>query len=352
MADKPLTPLEVVHFQAAGCDVVGSKLYGKILRGVLADMRAGGVCERLLSPHQDDPFGSALALRFMGAVHRIVLEGRAPSLAAVYPTAGGDADAADPVSPFLAAVEEHEAEIGERIHDGVQTNEVGRCAALVGGYAEVQRRSGLPLRVLEVGTSGGLNLRFDHYCYDTGEVVCGDPASPLRFEGAWDGAPPWLPASFSVADRRGCDRNPIDATTEDGRLTLLSYVWPDQPERVARLEGALAAAKDLPVAVDRASADEWVAEQLSEPTPGVATVVVHSIVMQYLGPQRRERFRAALADAGRRASEDAPLAWLRMEPAVADAADVRLTYWPDGADELLGATGYHGAPVRWGYDPR
>ena len=40
------------------------------------------VCWAVLHDHHDDPPGSALALRFLGAVHRIVLQGQAPQLAA------------------------------------------------------------------------------------------------------------------------------------------------------------------------------------------------------------------------------------------------------------------------------
>lgn len=338
---------DVLAYQATACRIVGSSLYERILLGALADVRAGGVCARVLDDHHVDPYGSALALRFLGAVHRIALEGRAPALAALYPSTGGDPSAGDPVAAFLATVADHEDEVRHRLADGVQTNEVGRSAALVGGYAEVARRTGLPLRVLELGASAGLNLRFDRYCYDTGRHVLGDPASPLRFADVWDPAPD-LSGPVAVAERRGCDRNPLDPTSEDDRLTLASYVWPDQVVRLARLRTALELAAEVPVEVDHADAADWTAAQLAEPRPGLATVVVHSIVLQYLPPPRRRDLRDALADAGRRASAAAPLAWLRMEPATDDLAEVRLTLWPGGRDELLGRAGYHGVPVRWG----
>ncbi len=232
---SPADVAEVVAFQAAACVRAGSPLYGRILEGVLGDLRAGGVAAALLAGRDDDPFGSALALRLLGAVHRIVLDGRAPELAAHYPSAGGEAEVGDPVAPFLATLREHHDEVADRIDDPVQTNEVARSAVLVGGYAEVARRTGLPLRVLELGASAGLNLRWDHYAYDLGGVVRGDPSSPVRFGGVWVGAAPDLPARFDVAERLGCDRSPLDATTDEGARTLLAYVWPDQPERVERL---------------------------------------------------------------------------------------------------------------------
>jgi hypothetical protein len=317
-----------------------------VLDTVVDDLRAGGVAARLLRDRGDDPFGSALALRLLGAVHRIVLEGRAPRLARHYPSVGG-AEGPSLGADFLATLEEHEVEVAARVEDGVQTNEVGRSAVLVGGYAEITRRTSLPLRVLEVGASAGLNLRWDHYAYDTGKVVSGDPDSPLCFEGVWQGTPPDLPARFDVADRCGCDRNPIDATTEEGRLTLMSYIWPDQVDRFQRLDAAIEVARRVPAPVDRADADAWVRDRLTLPLPGIATVVVHSIVLQYLPRDARDRFRAAITDAGERASGAAPLAWLRMEPG-GDRADLRLTMWPHGDERVLATAGYHGRPVWWG----
>src|SRR5690606_4730161 len=133
-------------------------------------------------------------------------------------------------------------------------------------------------------------------------------------------------------------------TDPDDALRLRSALWPDQGDRHARLAGALSVAAEVPVAVDRADAVEWVADQLATPRPGVATVVTHSIVLQYLDPGRRARFVATVAEAGRRATVDAPLAWLRMEPG-GDQASLRCTVWPGGEDRLLARSGYHGPPV-------
>jgi len=338
--------LDVVAFQGTSCATSGSPLYGRILAGVVDDLRVGGITRDLLSDAGDDPLGSALTLRFLGAVHRIVLDGRAPELAAHYPSVGGLAEG-DPVPAFLAAVRHHADEVEQRMAHGVQTNEVGRSAVLVGGYAAVARRTTLPLRVLEIGASAGLNLRWDHYAYDTGSTASGEPESPVRFSGVWEGPPPELPPTFVVAERRGCDRNPLDATTHEGRLTLMSYVWPDQLERFHRLEAAIEVARRVPATVERAEASEWAAARLDRPTPGLATVVVHSIVLQYLSPASRRRFREVVAAAGARASGGAPLAWLRMEPG-GDRAELRLTSWPDGDEQLLATAGYHGHPIWWG----
>ena len=70
----------------------------------------------------------------------------------------------------------------------------------------------------------------------------------------------------------------------------------------------------------------------------------HTIVWQYLTKDDRDALRAHLHDAGQRATAAAPLAWLRMEPAGA-VADLRLTVWPGGQEEVLATAGYHGTDI-------
>jgi hypothetical protein len=344
---------ETLDHQRRACARLGSVLYARVIAGVADDVAAGGVCAAVLGPHAGDSFASALPLRFLGAVHRLVLEGRAPALAAHYPSAGGS-PGPGLVEAFLATVADLRPEIEARLGDGVQTNEVGRAAVLAPGYALVARRAGLPLRVLEVGASGGLNLRWDRFWYDTGETTLGDPASPVRFVGAWQASAGELPdlggpagTPVEVVERAGCDRNPIDVTTEEGRLTLRAYLWPDQVERAARLEAAFSVAARVPAAVTGGDLGAWVEERLSEPVPGTATVVVHTIVWQYVARESKDRMRAALRRAGERATADAPVAWLRLEPA-GPVADLRLTWWPGGDETVLAAAEYHGVPVYWG----
>jgi len=345
----PTTLPEVLDHQRTACARLGSTLYADLLGATIDDVAAGGPCAAVLRPHEQEPFGSVLPLRFLGALHWLVLAGRAPGLAAHYPSAGG-APGPNLVADFLAAVAELAPAIEARIHRPVQTNEVGRCRALVGGFVEVVRRSGLPLRVLELGASAGLNLYWDRYWYDTGASTFGDPASDVRFVGGWRGTPPELgDVAVMVAERAGCDRSPLDPTTEDGRCTLRSYVWADQVDRLQRLSAALDIVVATPARaqVDDADLGAWAEDRLAASVPGVATVVVHSIVWQYVGAATRDRLRAALARAGAAATAEAPVAWLRMEPA-GPVADVRLTWWPGGTMDVVGTTGYQGDDVRWG----
>ena len=346
---RSLPLADTLDHQRTACARAGSQLYADVLEGVAADVAASGVCAAVLGPHAGDPFASALPLRFLGSVHRLVIDGRAPALAAHYPSVGGS-PGRDLVADFLATVAELRPDVEARLGDGVQTNEVGRSAVLAPGFAAIARRSGLPLRVLEVGASGGLNLRWDRYWYDTGESTLGDPTSPVRFVGAWRSALEGLPDlgdEVEVVERSGCDRNPLDVTADEGRRTLRSYLWPDQVDRLARLEAAFEVAERVSVSVVAGDLGAWVESGLAEPAPGVATVVVHSIVWQYVARESRDRMRAALRRAGARATPDAPVAWLRFEPA-GPVGDLRLTWWPGGDETVLATAEYHGIPVYWG----
>jgi hypothetical protein len=350
--DLPL--VDVLALQQRACEHAGSVLYGRILAAMADDVRAGGPCGDILGPWSANAMADAVPLRFLAAVHALVLTGEAPALARHYPSAGGT-DSGDPVPAFLAAVEAHHDVIAGAMDRPVQTNEVGRAASLAGGFHAVARRWRLPLRQLEVGASAGLLLRWDAYGYRSsdGRVRWGADDG-LVFHDPWEGEPPAFTSSLEVAERAGCDQAPIDPTTDAGAVRLRSFLWPDQVERRARLDAAIAVARRVPVAVEAADAADWIERQLAEPVPGRATVVHHSIVLQYLTRATFVRLRDAVVAAGERATADAPLHWLRMEPA-GDVADVRMTSWPGRAgerdEELLATTGYHGPPIRWQAEP-
>ncbi|HEY4376119.1 MAG TPA: DUF2332 domain-containing protein, partial [Acidimicrobiales bacterium] len=312
---RPAPPpglLETIELQRVGCLLNGSALYADVLSGVATDVRRGGPCATVLGPWATEPFADAVVLRFLGAVHRLVLDGRAPRLAGHYPSTGGR-PGRRLVPTFVQPVADHDHELGKLMVEGVQTNEVGRSAALLGGFLEVAA-GGLPLRVLEPGASAGLNLRFDRYRYESGGRGFGPPESPVRFDQPWTGHAPDLGCPVVVAERRGCDREPIDPTTPAGRTRLRSFVWPDQLDRLSRLDAALEVAASVPVVVDRDEAASWLGRLLADPVEGLATVVAHAIMFQYLSADERRSMLAVLAEAGDRATVDAPLAWLRMEP--------------------------------------
>lgn len=334
--------------QAAQCRSSGSPLTGALLDGAASELETPGPVRDLLGPLEADPRGTVPSLRFAGALHRLVLERRAPALALHYPSVGGTAGA---LGAWAAAREvvATERRLPDLVRAPVQTNEVGRCAVLYGGLFHVAAATGLPVRLLEVGASAGLNLRVDAYAYEVGGRVLGDAASPVRLHEPWSGPmPPDVP--LRVVDRLGCDPRPLDPTGAQDRLTLTSYVWADQTERFERLRAAFQVAARVPARVERLPASAFLARELARPLPGVVTVVWHSLVRQYLAPDERQTVERLLAEAGERATPEAPLARLQLEPDRVGgeyAFPVVLTTWPGGERRQLGTGRGHGPPVEW-----
>ncbi|HKB18311.1 MAG TPA: DUF2332 domain-containing protein [Candidatus Dormibacteraeota bacterium] len=323
-----------LRFQARGCAALGSPFYGSLLESATADLEAGGPVWDVLGGMDGESKWSALALRLMAAVHRLVLLDDLPALAPRYPSVGGDGDAVAAWPLFRAALVDRGDEIARLVRRPCQTNEVGRSAALLGGFLEVAHRTHLPLRILEVGASAGLNLRWDRYRYESAAGAWGDEDSPVQFVNMFDVAPP-MNRPAAVAERKGCDTNPLDSSSDEGALALRASIWADQLHRMSLLDGALEVARLMPVEIERLDAADFLERELARPAPEMATVVFHSVFMQYVEEGSRERIRNAIDRAG--------VFYLRMEPAY-PVFEIRLD------DELVGTSGAHGSHVRWNVD--
>ena len=338
-----------IRVQAHGCRQSGSPFYGTLFDHMAGDVEDHGPLWRLLEPVAHEGFVTVRPLRVMGAVHKLVLSGALPALAAHFPSVGGDGDATAAWPLVVSTIGERAAFFAEALDRPVQTNEVSRSVALTGGLLWLARETHLPLALREVGCSGGLNLRVDRYWYEQDGRGWGDATSGVRFVDCFrDDAPPF-DAPLRIFDRRGCDRFPVDATTDDGATTLLGFVWPGQDERFTQLRAALLAARPVPVVIESADAVEWIGRVARERALATTTVVYHSIVWQYLGDPERDAIVKSLHDAGSVATSDAPLAWLRLEPPAGTQSPVelRVTTWPGGEERLLAVAGFHRDPVRW-----
>jgi len=341
--------LEAIELQAAACDHICSPLYAQLLRGIAADYRADGLSRTLLEHASERPQHDAIPLRYLATAHRLALAGKAPTLAQHFASCGGSWSGADITPDFLTLVEQRHEMFVEGLTRQVQTNEVGRAAAVACGLAHVQQQFDLALRTFEVGASAGLLSRVPWFRIDTGTSACGPEDSPLRLGPEWFAiAPPTLPTHLEVVEQAAADIMPLDVDTDAGRLAIQSFVWPDQMERMERLRSALAIADEHPLHVERSDAGAWLSRHVTAPTPtGVATVVFHSIVWQYLPPWTRDQLKATLAAVAPSATRQSPLCWLRMEPAGETHADLRLTVWPGGHETHLADVGYHGHDLTW-----
>lgn len=338
--------------QAVACEGLGSPLCARLLSLIADEVRAGTATWDVVAARADLRFGQAGTLRLVGAAHRLALAGDAPEWASLLPSCGGtppDDDGALLVG-WRALVDLHGAELVVGMGREVQTNEVARAAGLALALAETRFTE---TRLVELGCAGALNLHLDRFDVELGGIVLGSAGSPvdLRPEilGQLGGLRHQGLTLPRITERIGIDPHPIDATTEDGRLTLLSFVWPDQEERLARVAAAIdvAAASPVELITSATSAPGDTADVLADVLDrGGPSVVQHSIVWQYLPAGVRWRITTELEEAGRSATAESPLGWVRYEPDEWNRlrAAVWLRTWPHGGDRLIAHVDYHG---RW-----
>lgn len=313
--------------QARDCAALGSPFTAAVVACLADRLDAGTPAGRRALAWPGDPVSDALALRFAGALHARALSGLEPALASVYPPAPLDRAALE--AAILAVMSQAGEALAAALDTPPQTNETARAAALPPAIATALKAVGFapgpaPLRLLEIGASAGLNLRFDHFRIDGYEAPFGPAESPVRLTPEQRGADPPAPPPLDIRLRAGCDQNPLDPTLERNQARLRAFLWPDQTSRMDRLEGALRLAQAVPALVEAADAAAWIAARLayfpfagcaSPPGEPVMTVVYHTVFWQYPPRETRARIAAAIEAAGARATEAAPLAWISLEPA-------------------------------------
>lgn len=351
MSDDPV--IKAVDLQARACDVLGSPFSAALLRLAAEDLTRDGAVRALFAPWSDADtrtvIRDAAPLRFLGALHERVLSGEAPSLAAQYPEPGRVGDAATAWREALALIARDPEPLAGFMNHEPQTNETRRSACLLGGFLTTAHETRLPLRIFELGASAGLNNLWDRYRYGLGgDQTWGEPASPVCMETEWRGPLPPLAAPVRVIERVACDRKPVDLSYPAARRRLKAYIWPDQFERLARLDAAVGMALAAGTRVDAEDAPAWTARWVA-PRDGAATVLFHSVFWQYMPAASQAALAQTIDRLGLAATDAAPFAWLRMEPQPANLAvmEIRLTLWPGGEDRLLATCHPHGAWVEW-----
>jgi hypothetical protein len=291
--------------------------------------------------------GDAISLRLVAALHALVLDEQCPSLAAVYPP--NDVEVSDDMlwAAITSALVNHAGSVLARLQSPPQTNEVGRAAVLVPGFLTISKFTERPFILSEIGASAGLNMFWDKFGYRLGEMRWGAAASTVQLEPDWFGtASP--SATIKVVSRAGCDLYPLNPADHADQLRLLSYIWADQAERIARTRAALAIAAKEQTGVVRADAVQWLERRLGECPEGVVHVVYHTITWQYLSQIAKENCKTMIAAAGARSSKLAPFAWLRFEAdGNSPGAALKLTIWPPGDEHYIARADYHGRWINW-----
>jgi len=189
---------------------------------------------------------------------------------------------------FVSNRDQIRAEILTR---STQTNEPARCAVLL----PVLARLNGPLALIEVGASR------DFVCCRIVTVIPmtdtvrldRNPAFPCR-AGATTPVPSAHPR---IAWRAGIDLNPLDIHDDDARAWLETLVWPDQPERLARLHAATEIARADPPRIISGDLLSSLPSLAAEAPKDATLVVFHTAVLAYVtDPEARARFARTVRD--------------------------------------------------------
>jgi len=335
------------HFgaQAQACERLGSPFTARLCRALAATLDESTETGRRAKTWPGDPGRDALALRLCGGLHFLVLSERCRLLKAAFPPQGAPEFTLRALLPGV--LRDHDETLVSFLDGPPQTNEAARAAVLLPGFLQIARDTSLPLNLHEIGASAGLNLAFDRFGFRYGEAFWGDKNSPVLLEPDLRGKPVPLGGRLRIAARRGADIAPVHLSQTDARLRLRAYVWPDQPERAARLEAAIRLAAAARLRVEAQDALAAVRAMLASRPEGAATVLCHSVVWQYLAEATQAGIVEAMRAAGGEATRASPLAWLRMEPGRVGDAALTLTLWPGGETRHLADADFHGRWIAW-----
>jgi hypothetical protein len=235
----------------------GGTTYAAIARGVAEN-------DDVLSLLAGAPLPQRRPLLLLAAVHFLLLSGDPHPLGEYYDTVGlvrgrreGRAPDGAVAGVFADFCRVHSVELERLIATrATQTNEVGRCSALLPGLCHIAALEGEggPLSLLDLGTSAGLNLLFDDYGYAYTSAADGttrragvEGAAVALTCTARDGLTQLPDLRLPVmAERVGLDLAPVNPFSDDEARWLLACLWPDNPARFGLLRAALANVRSAP----------------------------------------------------------------------------------------------------------
>ncbi|MFP9193453.1 DUF2332 domain-containing protein [Natronosalvus vescus] len=219
------------------------------------------------------------------AVHSLLLQGRDHPLAQFYPTCNRNGSDDDPFPHFREFCVANEDTLRSIIATRrCQTNDVGRSAILLPSFEYVSRIAEHDLLAqIEIGTSAGLNLNWDQYQYEFGEIgQVGKSDSPVTIttEVRGDLRPPLSQDLPTITHRRGIDLNTLDVTTEQDARWLHALIQPNQLHRHDQLTAAIEIAREKQPRLIEGDAVAELPTQLSD-APNKADLIVFSTHVLY-----------------------------------------------------------------------
>jgi hypothetical protein len=242
----------------------------------------------LVFAEPDHPFA-----RFYPYLHRKAI----PTQASAYPL-------------FREFVQKHQEEL-EALLPGarLQTNEATRCANVLPAFFLAYQRGGCkPLNMIEIGSSAGLNLRWELFRYQYGgkllteDIVLGERVSPVSLYCTVEGPLPPLPETGfpRVASCQGIDVQPRDIFNEQDMRWVRAAIWPEELRRHEILTSAIRLAQQTPMLLHQGDTCDLLPRLLTTIPDEQTAVIWHSYAIHQGPVEVKERILQHIRDASYR----------------------------------------------------
>ena len=292
---------------------------------------------------------------FFAAVHAVLAKEKSHRVAQFYPDLSEDPDRGDPYPAFRGFCLERRERIEEIISvRAVQTNVIRRSALLLPAFARAIGRSArrtvsLPVSLIEIGASAGLNLYWDRYGYDYGgRARWGDSTSPVQLTTAVQGevVPPVPDAIVNIERRVGLDLEPVFLDSEESVSWLRALIWPERRDEAELLRRAMELVRADPPQLLSGDALDLLPEVLDAVPPESTPCIFHSHTLNQFPTEARERFAGLVREFG----EGRDLHLISLESRRSqDNSELDLTSYRGGVEtwEHLATCDSHGYRIRW-----
>lgn len=250
------------------------------------------------------PKGQPVPNLLFGAVHYLLLKGREHPLKNYYqsmthPPKSIDDETFDHFKDFCELYREEIIPIlSSRL---VQTNEVRRCGYLYPVFSWIYTQVEKPLSLIEIGTSAGLQLLWDHYSYSygTGETYGNQNARVhISSEVKGDHFPKMLSESPPIASKIGLDLNISDLSDPDDYLWLKSLVWPEHQERLELFDQAAECLRENPVNLVEGDGVQLLTDVVNAVPPDSLICIFHTHVANQIPTESKHELLEKIAKIG------------------------------------------------------
>ena len=323
---------------------LASPMYSELSRGVANDPDLLEIAAQVKN-HQPAPN------MLFAAVQYLLLKGFEHPLADYYPITAGPSYRKGSLFPSFRdfCLTQNEAIVELIRTRRTQTNVVRRCTCLLPLFSIVSEESGLPLALVDLGASAGLNLNFDRYYYryqqaEKETVNWGVVNSRIHLETELRGnvSTPHLLRNIAVASRDGIDLDPVDLANSDQLLWLRALIWPEHTERHQQLIDAAIEFTNSDIRMHTGDAAEVLPTLISS-VPHEHALVVYSTIALYQFPsESRKRVTQTLLEA----SEKRAVWQIALE---GNDPKLSISRYIDGAShtEILADASPHGWWIKW-----